>query len=366
MATKKPAPKPASPPAGDVFQPLRNPGQATAARKAGDTIVRASSGAEFAEVRAPSNPASAGTTATGSPSSGTAAIQAILDTIGMGSMTGNDGQPLAKSLLTAVDNSGLDPTNPNDSTAVQAFTDTWLPTQTAYQQRFPGIMTELANGQNPTSPTDYMNIEDTLRGIAGEYGFDPSVFTPDVVANVVVQGKTATQLASDFSGAFDQVESAPPEVRQAFAQMYGVNGDSALALHLLQVPIDTFKNQLAASEVAGAGAQMGVNVTQASAEKLANLGVTYQTALTAAQRTVAESGLYDQTMGEANQATGPGATPALTQATAFDANTAAGTGAEDQALQQEKENRQAMFKGGGGGASTEAEGYLGIGEAKSF
>lgn len=357
------ATKPASPPAGDVFQPLKNAGAVATARKAGDTIVRASSGAEFAEVKAPANTGGGGG---GNVNSGTDAIQQILDTFGLGNATANDGSSLASALLKQVDNSGLDPTSATDSTAVQAVVDTWLPTQSAYQNRFPGIMTEIANGQNPTTPTGYLNIEDTLRGIASEYGFDPSVFTPDVVANVVTQGKTATQLASDFSGAFDEVENAPPEVRQAFSQMYGVNGDSALALHLLQVPIDTFKTQLAASEVMGAGAQMGVNIGAGTAQKLAALGVSYSTALSAATKTVAEAGLYDQTMGEQSQSTGPGATPALTQEEAFSANTAAGGTAEDQALQQEKENRQNLFKGGGGGASTEAEGYLGIGQAKAF
>lgn len=300
--------------------------------------------------------------------SGTAAIQAILDTIGMGSMKGDDGQPLAQSLLTAVNQSGLDPTSANDATSTQAFIDTWLPSQQAYKDRFPGIVQQIANGQAPMSPTDYITLEDTMNGLATQYGFSSSVFAaPNVIANMVTNNISATTMANRFNTYMDAFQSEPTEVQQAFNQFFGVNGATAYAAQIANIGVtdDQLKQMAETAEIAGAGAQLGVTVSQPTATKLAQLGVTYQTALSAAARTVQESGLYEQTMGEQSQSAGTGASPALTSEQAFTANTAAGDTATDQALQQEKENRENLFKGGGGAAETTAEGYVGLGEAKS-
>lgn len=300
--------------------------------------------------------------------SGTQAIQAILDLIGMGTAKGNDGSPLASSILTALNTSGLDPTNASESNATTAFIDTWLPSQTAYQTRFPGIMQQIASGQAPMSPTDYITLEDTMNGLATQYGFSPSVFSnPDVIAGMVTNNISATTMANRFSTYMDAYQSEPVEVQQAFNQFYGINGATAYAAQIANIGVsdDQLKQQAETAEIAGAGQQLGLAIDQPTATKLAGLGVSYATALSAASKTVAESGLYTQTMGEVNQTQGKGATNALTGEEAFDANTEAGTGAEDQALQQEKENREALFRGGGGASSTQSEGFVGIGAAKS-
>lgn len=374
MATKL-ALKPTTAPAGEAFQPLRNQKAATAARTAGQTVVRAANGAQFSEV----NAAPAGTPLVGANNgetvtSGTAAINAVLATAGLAGMTSNNGQPLATAALDAINAEGIDPTQAN-STTLTAIMQTWLPTQTAFQNRFPGIMQQIAAGQAPMSAVDYINLEDTMKGIATQYGLNPDVVAgSDQIAAMVTGNVSAPEMSARFNTYMDQYESEAPEVQQAFSQFYGINGTTAYAAAIANPTItdDQLKQQMSVASIAGAANSLGVNVGQSQATQLAQLGVTYQTALTAAAKTAAEKGLYTTSMGEQAQQTGPGAMQGLTQSEAFASNAKVATGAAqgsavdaDAVEQSEIENRKALFEGGGGASSTQAEGYLGLGEAQS-
>ena len=305
--------------------------------------------------------------------SGTLAIQSILETIGIDPTTA---AAQASNLLSALNQSGLDPTSPTDSSSVQAYVDAWLPQQKFYQDRFPGIIAQLKAGQQPITVQAYIGLEDTMKGIAKQYGLDPNVMaSPAVIADMVVSNKSAAEMSARFNTYMAQYETEAPEVQNAFNQFYGINGPTAYAAAIANPDITDaqLKQNMDVASISGAASSLGVGVGQSTATKLAQLGVSYQSALTAAANTVKQAGLYTPTMGEKSQETGPGAMTPVTQEALFASNakvaSAASTGsgaANDQAIQTEIENRQAQFRGGGGASSTQAEGYSGLGSTKAF
>ena len=305
--------------------------------------------------------------------SGTLAITNILETIGIDPTTA---AAQASNLLGALNTSGLDPTSPTDSSSVQAYVDAWLPQQKFYQDRFPGIIAQLKAGQQPITAQAYIGLEDTMKGIAKQYGLDPNVMaSPAVIADMVVSNKSAAEMSARFNTYMAQYETEAPEVQNAFNQFYGINGPTAYAAAIANPDITDaqLKQNMDVASISGAASSLGVGVGQSTATKLAQLGVSYQSALTAAANTVKQAGLYTPTMGEKSQETGPGAMTPVTQEALFASNakvaSAASTGsgaANDQAIQTEIENRQNLFKGGGGASSTQAEGYSGLGSAKPF
>lgn len=299
--------------------------------------------------------------------SGTAAVEAILNLIGMGNATANDGTPLASWLLNSATASGLDPSTA-DPTALQGYIDTVLPQQTVYQDRFPGIMQQLAKGENPTTPSDYLSLEDTARGLATQYGVDyGTIFTPSVIANLVVGNVSGSELSTRFNTYVDAYESAPPEVQQAYNAFYGTNGLTAFVATVADPTLtdDQLKQNMEAADIQGAGSMLGMNVGQDRATQLAKMGVSYSGALTTLQSVTKENGLYTPTVGEGESSTGKGATAPVTE---NNQGVSAAFGLDPNAVTQvnnEKAERANEFNGGGGGAQSSSVGAFGAGAANS-
>lgn len=311
------------------------------------------------------------TTTTSSSTSQTAegVIQNILTTFGLGSAMASDGTPLASWAWNQVIGQGIDPTTA-DPTALTDDVITQIQGTDAFKERFPGIIQQMANSQNPTTPADYINYEDTARGLATQYGVDyNTIFTPDVIAAGIVGGQSPSELQSRFGTYVDAYESAPTQVQQAYDQFYGTNGLTAFVATIANPTMtdDQLKTQMEAAQIQGAGSSVGLDVGQQRAEQLAKMGVSYSTALNDLRTVTAEGGLYVPTVGEAASSTGPAATPAVT---ADDQGIGAATGLDPQAeqqVQQLKEERENSFKGGGGAeiSETAGGGAYGAGAAAS-
>ncbi len=148
-----------------------------------------------------------------------------------------------------------------------------------YDQFFPGI--KRVNGSLRMTEQEYMAQRDAYSILLLEYGLNPSIFEgqfTDLIAGDVSAGEFATRLES----AYTQIVSNFDEVRQVYAQFYGLEmSDEAIFASFIDEQIgDAILNQrIAISQVGGAAALQGFGLTANYAERLVNSGLSQQTAL---------------------------------------------------------------------------------------
>jgi len=309
---------------------------------------------------------SSGTSDSGStPGDAIGIIQSVLDEFGLGTATANDGTSLAQWAWNQVTASGLDPTTA-DPTAVSDDVLTQLYNTDAFKQRFPGITAQIAAGQPPITPANYLQLEDTDAVIEKQYNLPPGTLTSSTsLTNQIMNQKSPSEVQADFDNYFAAIENGPQTVRQSFQQFYGPSSDAQLATYIGGGTISDpdLAKEVGAAEIQGAGTGLGLNIGQDRATQLAAMGKTYSDTLDALKSTTAEAGLFTQTASEQASAAngGPGALDINEQGVnatfGLDATSA-------NQIKNEQEERAASFQGGGG-ASPGAQG-AGLGAAHQF
>jgi hypothetical protein len=98
--------------------------------------------------------------------------------------------------------------------------------------------------------------------------------TPDDIQKFIAAGISIDELAQRVDQGFAAVRDAPPEVRQAFAEFFGVSGDAALASYFLDPDVaeTALLEQIRTAEISGAGAMFGFDVDRQQAERLGDFG----------------------------------------------------------------------------------------------
>ena len=226
-----------------------------------------------------------------------------------------------------------------------------------FQQRFPGIVARQKANLPPISPADYISYENQALQMENQYGLPKGMLTdPTRLGDLIGKDVSPNELADRVQNGYQQVAFAPPDVRQAFSAMFGVNGDGALAAHFLDTTHASklLTEQATAATLAGTFGQGGVNMDTQTAMTLAQNGVTATgggSALADLQKT---SPLYDATIGEQNTLTA--GNQGVKAEFGLDATS------QQQVLQREQE-RTAQFAGGGK-ASGDQYGTEGAGAAR--
>ena len=230
--------------------------------------------------------------------------------------------------------------------------------QPAFQQRFPGIFQRQSAGLPPISPADYVSYEDSAKQLENQYAL-PSGFLsdPNRIGNLIGQDVSMNELTARVQQGYSVVTSAPPEVRQAFAQMFGAYGDGALAAHFIDSKTATplLEQQATAADIAGRGGELGINPNANDALRLAQMGLTGTGAESGLEDIASKSGVFNEAAGD------------TTQLGAGKEGVEAEFGLSPEATQQVQQTeaeRQAAFAGGGG-AQIGTQGTT-IGAAKPF
>ena len=224
-----------------------------------------------------------------------------------------------------------------------------LPKQPLFQARFPAYEALRQQGQGMTVD-QIRNFESKAEELATRYLGDATMFKdPQYISKILVGGVRENELEQRFALNRDAATQAPPEVRQALQQMYGVqNVDGALTAYYFDperaLPILTQQYQTA--QIAGAALTQHVEVSQATAERLQAQGVTWDQA---------QQGFRQVALGKGLEAAGGDA------ATAEQMTAAAFGDATAQAVvDRARKSRQAAFSGGGSAAEGQA-GVSGLG-----
>ena len=180
----------------------------------------------------------------------------------------------------------------------------------AFDDRFAGNATRIANGMDPLKPSEYIAAErqltQTLRNTGLPFGFYD---TPTDLAKFIGSDISPIELERRVVQGYRAAQSADPVVKAELERLYGIGEqdlaayylDPARATEILGRKADStlMAQQIGAAQIAGqAIRQAGIGLTAQQAEELAQTGVSEQQAQAGFQRIRAQQELYAPTTGE--------------------------------------------------------------------
>jgi hypothetical protein len=232
-----------------------------------------------------------------------------------------------------------------ESSAVLAL----IRTTPEYKQRFPA-MEGLARKQRAISEAAYIEFERNAAQLERAYGLPAGMLGKDTVTNLLTNEVSGRELEERVTMAAAGAFQAPPQLRQTFAEFYGIDSGGLTAYFLdpnKALPLLT--KQYAAAQI-GTEAELqdfGINV--GLAEQLTEMGVSQEQARVGFAETARRRGF---TQGRGDVVT----TEQLVQGTLM------GNEEANRAIERAQRGRQAQFKQGGGFATTQ-QGVSGLGTA---
>lgn len=152
--------------------------------------------------------------------------------------------------------------------------------QPAYQTRFAGNEARRRAGLNVLSEGEYVALENTYRQYMRASGLPTDFYdSPEDLQNLIGNDVSPAELAERVNQGYEAVRFADPTVVSQMQELYGV-GEGELAAFFLdpERATPTLLRRAQAAQVAGGAIQAGMQLTAEEAERLAQEGVTEQTA----------------------------------------------------------------------------------------
>jgi len=185
----------------------------------------------------------------------------------------------------------------------------------------------------------------------------PSTFydEPKDFHRLILEDFSPEEVKERISQAYDYVQSAPPEVRSAFNEFYGVgNGDAQLAAWALDPDRTTrdIRRATRTAYAAGMADRFDVEVDRAAAQRIADLPMTEAGMVEGLKNVASMSPVFDEGLGD--RATD------LTDQTGI-SSVFEGDGKATAEIQKRIQRRRAVGRSASGGAVTTQEGVVGVG-----
>jgi len=219
-----------------------------------------------------------------------------------------------------------------------------------YKARYPA-MEELARRGQAISEAAYISYEKTAQEYMTQFGVPYEMYgTPDGIAGLMLANVSTNEIRERLQIAAGAATTAPQEVRDALRDKWNVDTGGLIAYYLDPAKAEPIlKKQYAAAQIAGAGTQQKVDLSVATAERLAAQGVTYDQAYQGLGQVAATEGLGGGFGEVADQA----------------ARTAAvfGDAAAQVAVKRTQQSRAAQFAGSGQGV--ESQQGIGLGSSST-
>jgi hypothetical protein len=228
-----------------------------------------------------------------------------------------------------------------------------------FDKRFPAIRMRRELGLAPLSPSQYVQYEQDARNTLRQWGLPQGFYdSRDDFTQMLVNDISVPELAARVQNGFATVQSAPPEVRQAFETWFGTNGDAALASYFLDPTkaLPVLEEGVKAAQVGGAGLQFGLTLNETRARQIAQTGATFDQARDAFGNIRKMQGLFDESMVERDVDLREDEAGVMA---AFDLD----NGVSQKALEDRAKSRVARSSGGGG-AAVSGQGAIGLGTAQ--
>lgn len=217
----------------------------------------------------------------------------------------------------------------------------------AYQTRFAGNEARRQAGLNVLSEGEYVALENTYRQYMRASGLPTDFYdSPEDLRNLIGNDVSPGELAERVNQGYEAVRFADPTVVSQMQELYGV-GEGELAAFFLDPERATpaLLRRAQAAQVAGGAIQAGMQLTAEEAERLAQEGVTEQTARAGVAAIEQAQELFQATTQETDDFTREEQLGAV-----FGTDPRAA-----QRLRQRTRRRQAQFESGGRFAGQGAE-----------
>jgi len=207
------------------------------------------------------------------------------------------------------------------------------------------------------SEIDVLNYEEEVRGYMVAAGLPPSFYDdPKDFTKLILSNLSPLEVQKKVVAAYDYVLSAPPEVRTAFEEFYGVgSGDAQLAAWALD-PERTVRDITKATRTAyaaGMSERFDIGIDRATAERIADLPLT-EGGITEGMKQVASlSNVFTEGIGEVNDITSNDGVASVFE----------GSGEAQKAINRRVGERRSIERSATGGAIVTREGVIGSGSS---
>lgn len=173
----------------------------------------------------------------------------------------------------------------------------------AWKTRFAGNELRRQRGMNVLDPRTYLAWEQQARQLMREANM-PAGFMDENsdFAEMIGKDVSIQELGRRISNGYVKVSQAPIEIRQAFTDYFGANGDSALAALFLNYEkgADVLEKHVAAAEFGGTARRFGFRDDQVVATRAADLGITRQQAEQGMGQLIDINHLFGETVSESD------------------------------------------------------------------
>lgn len=230
-----------------------------------------------------------------------------------------------------------------------------------FQARFPAIELRRQEGLAPISPENYIDYERSVQELFTRYGLpfptSGNDFNERITQLLVGDVSTRELVEERLEIAYQRVERAPDEVRDAFEDFWGVRGDAALASLFLDpdYALPQLQTMTATARAAGTGRRFDVEVALDRAEAIGRLGLRDTDLASGFQQVADQAPLFDERISETEDLT------------AEEEGTGAAFGLDATSrrrLARRLRRREASVGGGTTAAVESQEGITGLGSAE--
>jgi len=222
-----------------------------------------------------------------------------------------------------------------------------------YAERFPAMSIRTQQGLAPISTDQYIALERSYSEVLGFWEMPAGFYDgKDDFTNLIGSDRSPELLSRLLSEGYNRVANTAPEVRAAFANSFGVQGDTALAAMYLdpdrgtQTLIDMARTAVAG----GVAKQQDIDLTQDLASQISAFNPSESSLRSGFSQVNSLRPVTRETVSESRDISIGDVTEAQ-----FGLNNSS---RED--IQRRISSRQSAFRGGGGAAST-GQGFIGLG-----
>jgi hypothetical protein len=269
------------------------------------------------------------------PLSGSAAIHAVLDPLGLGDLAGK----------------ALEALHSQPGATAEYITTVWLPQQQSYKDRFPEIthaQDQNAKGIPTHIPTaaEIVTYHNTVQGMVDQGLLPPEFAAPDKVTKLINGGVSAGEFQDRVLSGYDKFMHADPADQAAFLAYHPAVDiahavGSILDPGLGQAAVDRIITQ---AQIGGSAIRSGYGpISAGQATSLEQAGLTGASAQSGLTNLALEKPLFANTAGETMAGSN------ISQDTQLGSLT--GNAADIATIEGRRATRKAAFSGGGGAAS---------------
>jgi hypothetical protein len=156
----------------------------------------------------------------------------------------------------------------------------------------------------PLSPEDILTYRTQARALMRAYGL-PGSFWNHITdfTNLIVNDVSIEELSQRLDDAVTRVQTAPPDVRAVFGELFGASSDDALFAIFVDVDraMPELERMVERAEMGGAARRFGFEIGSVMGERLAAAGITYAQGTEGFAALDMQRGLFAETLSEEDE-----------------------------------------------------------------